>query len=74
MQYLLGFGTKTTHLAGKVPVGGYTLAVAAHGEARVGRQPPMGRCLASVGEGATLRTPVLVASLAGSEILQVIQD
>ena len=58
------------HLAGEVPVGGYALAIATHGEARVGRQPSMSRCLTSVGEGATFRASVLVAAIARSEIVQ----
>ena len=57
----------TSYLASEVSVGGYTLAIAAHGESRVGGEPSVSRRLATVSKAAPVGATVLVAHLARSE-------
>ena len=57
-----------------MPVGGDALAIAALGEARVGRHPSVSRRVAPVGEGGNVGASVLVTHLARPEISRVLRS
>ena len=66
-QDLFSLINLTKYLASEVPVGGNTLAIAAHGESRVRGQPSVSRRFAPVSKAAPVGATVLVAHLARSE-------